>query len=306
MMNMGDYKYANGDAITRTIRSGGQSKYVVEPEGIYVGYRYYETRYNDIIENRGNADSTAGAVASSGNWNYTDEVTYGFGYGMSYTTFDYELVSATPVIDRANHTFMIDFKVKVTNTGTRDGAANIQIYGQAPYKTGGLEKSAIQLLNYDKTDVIKPGAANAVTMTIRVDMQNIASYDMNHDNGDDTKGTYILDEGDYYFAIGNGAHDALNNVLAKQGRTVANTSGKMDYDGDADVVYELSYDYNRDGDTDDVDDDLFAVTKAKTRVSNHLEYADWNYYEPGKVEHFSRSDWSGTYPVEYANLTAPA
>lgn len=304
MSNMGDYTYANGNEITRSGR--GVSKYVIEPESIYVGYRYFETRYNDIIEGRGNADSTVGAVASTGNWNYSEEVTYGFGYGLSYTEFDYELVSSTPVIDRAEHSFMIDFEVKVTNTGDTPGAANIQIYGQAPYKTGGVEKSAIQLLTYDKTDVIQPGAANAVTMTLRADMQNIASYDMEHDNGDGTFGTYILDEGNYYFAIGNGAHDALNNVLAAQGKTVSNTSNKMDYDGDKSLVFKYAYDYNRDGDVNDVDDDIFAVTKAKTRVSNHLEYADWNYYEPGKVEYLSRSDWSDTYPVEYADMTAPA
>ena len=175
----------------------------------------------------------------------------------------------------------------------------MQLYGQAPYKQNGVEKSAIQLLAYDKTDVLDPG--DSETLTIKVDLQNLASYDSTHDNGDGTKGTYILDEGDYYFAIGNGAHDALNNILAAQGKTVSNTSGRMDYDGDASKTFEYAYDYAGSG---AVDDTTFSVSKAGVKVSNHLEYADWNYFEPGKVTYLSRSNLSGTYPVEYTNMTA--
>ena len=300
MMNMGNYTFSNVEGNITRRRS---KTYVMEPESIYVGYRYYETRYNDIIENRGNANSTVGAYASEGNWDYSSEVTYGFGYGLSYTTFTREIVGTPEVkIDHANHKFTVEMKVRVTNTGDMDGAANVQIYGQAPYKNGGVEKSAIQLLAYDKTDVLK-AKGGYEDITLKIDMQNIASYDSSYDNGDGTKGTWILDEGNYYFAIGNGAHDALNNVLAKQGKTVK--SG-MDYDGDADAVFEYAYDSNRDGDYNDVDANMFAVSKAKTRVSNHLEYADWNYYEPGTVTYLSRSKWSTTYPVEYANMDAPA
>ena len=301
MVNFGDYTLANPESdYTRQASNGGNNaKYVIEAEGIYVGYRYYETRYNDIIEGRGNADSAAGAVASSGNWNYTEEVAYGFGYGMSYSDFTQELVGR-PEIEHGAHDFTMTFTVRVTNSASGVPAAcNVQLYGQAPYKQNGVEKSAIQLLAYDKTDVLDPG--DSETLTIKVDLQNLASYDSTHDNCDGTKGTYILDEGDYYFAIGNGAHDALKNILAAQGKTVANTSGKMDYDGDASKTFEYTYDYAGSG---AVDDTTFSVTKAGVKVSNHLEYADWNYFEPGKVTYLSRSDWSGTYPVEYTNMTA--
>lgn len=295
MQNFGSYTYANVSDITRS-RS---TYYVIEPESIYVGYRYYETRYNDIIEGRGNADSTTGAVASTGNWRYNEEVAYTFGYGLSYTTFNQELVGK-PTITQDAHTFKMTFEVKVTNTGSQySGKSIVQIYGQAPYKEGGVEKSAIQLLAYDKTAELAPGESQ--TLTILVDLQNIASYDSTHDNGDGTKGTYILDEGNYYFALGNGTHEALNNVLAKQGKTPQNTSNKMDAEGDASKVYEYYYDYAG----GDVDDNTFAVTKNNVQVSNQLEYADWNYFKK-EVTYLSRSNWSGTYPVEYANMSAPS
>src|SRR5699024_8414409 len=89
-----------------------------------------------------------------------------------------------------------------------------QIYGQAPYTPGGIEKSAIQLLNFEKTEILEPGASEVVP--VKVDLQYIASYDENYDNGDGTTGTYIMDPGTYYFSVGNGAHDALNHIMAAQ------------------------------------------------------------------------------------------
>ncbi len=300
-VNMGDYRFANeADALIGARDRSGS--YVIEPENIYVGYRYYETRYNDIIEGRGNTDSSVGAVASDGNWNYADEVTYGFGYGLSYSGLTQKIVGE-PTITHNAHDFTMDFNVSVTNVPESDGgvaaAANIQLYGQAPYKENGLEKSAIQLLAYEKTRILQPG--ENVVVPIRVDLQDIASYDMTHDNGNGTKGTWVLDEGKYYFAVGNGAHDALNNILAKQGKTVANTSGKMDRDGDEDKVYEYDYDYGN----GEADCTTFAISKNNTEVFNHLDYSDWNYYEEGKITQLSRGNWSGTYPVEYADLEVP-
>lgn len=301
MVNFGDYSFANfnneGDPSQMVTRPNSRS-YVIEPESIYVGYRYYETRYNDIVLGTGNADSTTGVFASTGNWRYNEEVVYPFGYGLSYTTFSQGLVGE-PKITRSGHNFTMDFEVKVTNTGSVRAKSNIQLYAQAPYIQGGVEKSAIQLAAYDMTDFIEPG--QSVTQTIHVDMQDIASYDMAHQNPDGTYGTWILDAGEYYFTVANGSHEALNNVLAKQGKTVSSTGGLMDADGNAAAVYQYSYD-GVDGGVDDI---TFAVSKNNTTVSNHLEYADWNYYEPGKVTHLSRSDWSGTWPVEYKDLTAP-
>ena len=301
MANFGNYQFTNfdtsgdpGTAVTRR----NSANYVIEAESIYVGYRYYETRYNDIVYGIGNADSTVGAVASTGNWRYNEEVVYPFGYGLSYTTFQQELVGE-PVITRSGHNFTMDFQVKVTNTGSVAAKSNIQLYAQAPYIQGGVEKTAVQLAAYDMTDMIQPGQSE--TRTLHVDLQDIASYDMAHENADGTQGTWILDAGKYYFTVANGTHDALNNILAKQGKTVSNTNGLMDADGNAAAVYEYAYD----GINGNVDDNTFAVSKNNAMVSNHLEYGDWNYYEPGRVTQLSRGDWSGTWPVEYKDMTAP-
>lgn len=301
MVNFGDYKFTNynpdGDPATEITRSNSSS-YVIEPESIYAGYRYYETRYYDIVYGQGNADSATGAAASSGNWRYNEEVVYPFGYGLSYTTFSQEIVGE-PVITKEEHNFTMDFTVKVTNTGSVAGKSNIQLYAQVPYIAGGVEKSAIQLASYDMTGVIEPGQSE--TKTIHVDMQDVASYDMNHANADGTTGTWILDAGDYYFTVANGSHQAVNNVLTAQGKAVVNTNGLMDADGNAAAVYHYAYD----GINGSVDDVTFSVSKSGQAVSNHLEYSDWNHYEPGKVTYLSRSDWSGTWPVEYTDMTVP-
>ena len=298
MMNMGDYEWSNLDDITRK----QSENYVLEAEGIYVGYRYYETRYFDAVYNQGNAKSTTGAYASDGAWDYTSEVAYGFGYGLSYTDFEFEL-SFDPEkdIEKNAHEIYATVTVKVTNKGDVAGKTPVQIYGQAPYtdydKQNGVEKSAIQLLGFEKTDMIEPGKSE--TVEVKIDLQNLASYDSSWQNEDGTNGTYILDNGDYYFAVGNGAHDALNNVLAAQGKTVADG---MDYDGKADLAQKWTYTYDGEG---DVDYTTFAITKNNVQVSNQIEYIDWNTFGGQEIKYLSRSDWEGTYPQEYVSLEAP-
>lgn len=183
--------------------------YIVETEGIYVGYKYYETRYEDTVLGQGNADGAAGVFASNGRWDYASEVAYPFGYGMSYTTFEQELQSVDFNIGGESKA-----EVKVTNTGDVAGKSVVQLYAQAPYIAGGVEKSAIQLVGFAKTSTLAPGASE--TVTVDFDAKYVASYDENAVKADGTQGAWILDAGDYYFAIGNGAHEALNNVLANK------------------------------------------------------------------------------------------
>jgi beta-glucosidase len=183
------------------------SWYIVETEGIYVGYKYYETRYEDAVLGQGNADGSAGVFASQGGWDYAAEVVYPFGYGMSYTSFEQELQSVDFNIGGENKAV-----VKVTNTGDIAGKSVVQLYAQAPYIQGGVEKSAIQLVGFAKTQTLAPGASE--TVTVEFDAKYVASYDEDAVKADGTQGAWILDAGDYYFAIGNGAHEALNNVLA--------------------------------------------------------------------------------------------
>ncbi len=290
MQNMGNFRYSNADGtVTRGggMFGGNTGMYIMEAEGIYVGYRYYETRYYDCVAGKGNAASSAGTYASAGNWNYDDEVTYGFGYGLSYTTFDFAFEGEPEFNVKKNDNGSIDatatFKVKVTNTGDVAGKTPVQIYGQAPYTEGGLEKSAVQLLNYDKTQVIQPGESEVVTVV--VDLQYIASYDVDLNDGE---GGYILDPGAYYFAVGNGAHDALQNIMAKQGMNVT---------ANAELAYE------REITEDFISRTAFSVSKTGEKIVNQIPYADWNYFQPGEVTYLSRSDWEGTWPKTYDNMT---
>ena len=286
---MGNFRYTNAaDTITRGggMFGGNTGMYIMEAEGIYVGYRYYETRYYDCVAGQGNADSAVGAYASEGAWNYDDEVAYGFGYGLSYTTFDFAFEGEPVFGVQKNANGSVDatatFNVKVTNTGKVAGKTSVQIYGQAPYTPGGLEKSAIQLLNYDKTDVLQPGESQ--TITVVVDLEYIASYDMSL-NGE---GGYVLDPGKYYFSVGNGAHEALQHIMAKQGMAVS---------GNADMACQ------KDIDESFISRTALSVSKTGEKIVNQLPYADWNYYQPGEVTYLSRSDWAGTWPRTYDDLT---
>ena len=298
MQNFGRMFYTNTEGtITRTggVLGFKPGAYAIEAEGIYVGYRYYETRYYDCVAGSGNAGSSTGAYASSGNWNYDDEVAYGFGYGMSYTTFDYA-IEGEPKFEigtnaNGSPSAFATFSVKVTNTGSASGKTPVQIYGQAPYTPGGVEKPAIQLLNFEKTGVLAPG--DSQTVEVKVDLQYIASYDMEHDNGDGTKGTYIMDPGDYYFAVGNGAHDALNAIMAMQGMDASKMAGQ----GVAAQACKKSVDESF------ISKTLFSTSKTGYKISNQLPYSDWNYYQPGEVTYLSRADWAGTWPKTYDSMT---
>lgn len=298
MQNMGRMYYSNTEDVLT--RKGGRlgfkpGAYSIEAEGIYTGYRYYETRYFDTVAGAGNASAPAGALASDSEWKYDNEVVYGFGYGLSYTSFTYELVG-DPVFTVSKDkktgapTGTAEFSVKVTNTGARAGKTPVQLYGQAPYTTGGIEKPAISLLNFEKTDVLEPGVSE--TVKVKADLQYLASFDEQFDNGDGTKGTYVMEPGDYYFAVGNGAHDALNHIMAARNMDASKMSG----------IGQASLAYKKDIGEDFISKTFFSVSKTGAKISAQLPYADWNYYQPGEVTYLSRSDWAGTYPKQYRDM----
>ena len=251
--------------------------YLVESQGIYIGYKYYETRYEDAILGQGNANAVEGSSTGAG-WNYADEVSYPFGYGMSYTTFTQELKSVDVQVGGTSTAV-----VKVTNTGSVAGKDVVELYVQTPYTQGGLEKAAIQLVNFGKTDVLEPGASQE--LTIEFEAQYFASYDEALVKADGTAGAWVLDEGDYRFTIGNGAHEAINNVLANklgsdEGLITIN-DGETINAGNV-VVVNLSK-----------DSETYSVN-----VQNALQDADINKLIPGAVEYTTRSDWTkGWTPV---------
>ncbi len=283
-INYGGSDYTNADP-TYHISSAQ-----VEAEQIYVGYKYYETRYADTVLGQGNAADSAGSSTGAA-WNYADEVTYPFGFGLSYTTFEQKLDDLK--VDLDNQT--VTATVTVTNTGDVAGKDSVQLYVTTPYTQHDIEhkveKAGVQLLDYEKTDLLEPGASQTVTIT--ADAEYMASWDSTESNAIGTTGNYILDAGEYYFSIGNGAHDALNNILAAQGKS---TADGMTEDGDASNVktWELG----------DLDNTTFAYTDNGTAVENQLADADLNTWIPDSVTYLSRNDWAGTWPKKYENITA--
>lgn len=283
MQNFGDFKYTNKEDALAVIGGNFGTNYVVYQEGIYVGYRYYETRYADSVLNpESNAKSAAGAFASK-KWNYTSEVTYPFGYGLSYGAenglpFEQKIVSAKAGDNG------VDVTVQVTNKGDAAGKSVVQLYAQQPYVRGGIEKSAIQLIGFKKTDLLHPGESQ--TLTIHANQETFASYDYK------TEKTYVLDAGDYYFAIGDSAHDALNNVLALCGKTVEDG---MDAEGDAQKAYGWS-----------ISEKKLLNTSSYTgeTITNQFDDADLNYYGEDCI-YLTRADWT-TFPTTYAELTINA
>lgn len=282
--NYGNLEYTNADTEI------SMNSALVEAEGIYTGYKYYETRYADTVLGQGNASDSMGS-STSGIWSYGTEVSYPFGYGLSYTTFAQKLNSLKVDLDEKT----VTAEVTVINTGNVAGKDVVQLYVSPPYtdydKEHLIEKAAIQLLGYEKTTILDPGASE--TITIVADAQNMASWDSNIENVIGTSGTYILDDGTYYFTVGNGAHEAVNHVLAAQGKTIADG---MTEDGDAEKV--------KTWEPGKFDSMTFAYSRNGTVVENQLADMDLNYYMPGTVTYLSRNNWKGTWPATYENLTA--
>lgn len=253
--------------------------YIVEAEGIYVGYKYYETRYFDAVMGQGNANSAAGATQGSA-WNYGDEMLYTFGHGLSYLDYTQTIKSVT--VDRSVNG-NITAVVEVKNNSNQDGKFLTQLYVQQPYtdydRTNLVEKSAVMFLNSAKVDV---AAGKSKEVTITIPTKYLASYDANNAK------TYILDAGEYYFTAAAGAHEAVNSILAAQGKT---TSDGMDAAGkNAVVSWKL----------DAMDNTTYAIAN-DTVVTNVADDADLNYWLPGTVTYLTRQDWN-TFPINYNKL----
>lgn len=279
--NFGDFTFSEvGSGLPAEEWSSHNQKYLVYQEGIYVGYRYYETRYADSVLNpSSNANGTAGVKAGSGGWKYQDEVAYSFGHGLSYTTFAYSDYSVKKVDGG------YEVSVKITNTGLVAGKEVFQIYLSKPYteydKNVGIEKAAVELVGFAKTKLLAPEESQKLTVT--VDEYEFKTYDTYG------KGTYILEKGDYYLATGTSSHDALNNILALQGKTV---SDGMTYDGISSLASKVTVDKD--------DYETYSVSPyTGEKIENQFADADVNLYsglQGQTVTYLSRKDWQNTYP----------
>ncbi|ENH96079.1 beta-glucosidase [Gracilibacillus halophilus YIM-C55.5] len=200
--NAGDFKYSNTEH-TSVDKFGEESQkyhtFLNYQEGIYVGYRYYETRYVD--NQTGEVDEEA----------YENAVQYPFGYGLSYTDFTQEITNYQSNGD----TITVD--VEVTNTGNEAGKEVVQVYYTPPYDEGGIEKSHVELGAFDKTEMLEPGSSETVTLEIAA--EDMASYDYQNEEA------YVLEEGTYDIKLMNNAHDVLDTREYEVGETIVYNEG---------------------------------------------------------------------------------
>ena len=247
------------------------STYMVYQEGIYVGYKYYETRYEDYVMGTGNA----------GEYNYSDDVAFTFGYGLSYSNFEYSNYSVT------DNGTTLSVNVTVTNNGPYAGKETVQIYSQSPYtaydKANLVEKASVNLVGFDKTAILEVGAEEV--LTIEVDKRDIASYDAYG------AATYILDEGTYYLTAATDAHNAVNNILSAKGLT-DDQKARMDGEGNPALVGTWTQAA--------FDSTTFATSLNGTAITNQLSDADLNLYEGSEqtITYLSRNNWLETWPTE--------
>lgn len=277
--NFGSYTYADANNFDLGTNANKFNQYVVYQEGIYVGYKYTETRYEDVVMGTPNA----------GDFNYNSVVGYPFGFGLSYTSFSFSDMQVEKTGEGRQTSY--DVSVKVTNTGAVAGKKTVQVYAQKPYteydKQNGIEKAAVELAGYGKTAILQPGESEVVK--VNVPEYFLTSYDATG------TGVYILDEGHYYLTVADDSHAAANNILAAKGMT---TENGMTAAGDASLTYGMDYTF---------DAETYATSYGTgSEVKSLFADADVNRYEgsgDNSVVYYSRSNWAGTVtsgPVQLA------
>ena len=173
--NLADMAVEGMNAGTAQVYAPAFTNYV---EGIYVGYKYYET------------------AAQEGSIDYDKTVQYPFGYGLSYTEFEQKMSE----LEEKDGQISVD--VEVTNTGDVAGKDVVEVYYNPPYTNGGIEKSSANLIEFAKTDLLQPGESQTVTVTFSI--EDMASYDENNAKA------YVLEKGDYVISINSDSHTVLD------------------------------------------------------------------------------------------------
>ena len=254
--------------------ANGGGNYVIYQEGIYIGYRYYETRgyeegdgayITDGSKTKPNIHGTTTVYWD--NW-YQSSVVYPFGYGLSYTTFSQEIVDVSvPNNSDVTSKTEITVKVKVTNTGSVAGKETAQLYFTAPYYTGEIEKSHVVYAAYDKTETLQPGESEVLSLTVKV--EDFKSYDYNDANGNGFKG-YELEAGAYELKLMSDAHNVIDTLtyFVKEGENLLYDSATGN-----EVVNQFD------------------------EVSNYLT-------DDVGEKYMTRADFAGTFPVAHIGLTA--
>ncbi len=236
-----------------------QVSYLDYSEGIYVGYKWYETA---------DAEGFWDDVSNEYGDGYAGVVQYPFGYGLSYTSFDWEVVDAPE--DGSALGDSVSVTVRVTNTGDVAGKDVVELYYGAPYVEGGIEKSAVVLGDYGKTSLLEPGESQEITLT--VDSRDMASYDCYDSNANGFSG-YELDPGTYAISLRHDAH------------TVDDAEG-------ASFGLELS-----EGVTFSTDEVTGAEVSNKFTGDSAIDGVSVDGISTGQdITYLSRADFEGTYP----------
>lgn len=235
--NSGDFEYPNTDSIVQTQWFELEHYlYLDYQENIYVGYRYYETRWVD--NETGKCDEAA----------YHKAVQYPFGYGLSYTDFTQKITGFE------NDGTTVKMDVTVTNTGDVSGKDVVQIYETAPYYVGGIEKAHVNLIDYGKTQVLEPGKSETVSFEIPV--EDLASYDWQGIKADG--GAYVLEAGNYEIKVMNNAHDVLDS---------------KSFDVKEDIIYNEANDGKRGSDVTEAVNHFDNVSNGNSIT--YVSRADW-------------------------------
>ncbi len=280
--NFGSFTYEGANNFNLGNNATRFSQYVVYQEGIYLGYKYTETRYEDVVL----------GTPKAGKYVYEDVVGYPFGYGLSYTTFDMSDMTVTKSGEGTKAEYTVT--VKVTNTGKTAGKKAVQVYAQKPYteydRQWQIEKAAVEFAGYGKTQLLQPGQSEVVT--VKVPEYFLTSYDALN------TGVYVIAEGTHYLTVADNAHAAANNILAVKGKT---TADGMTAEGNTALVQDIEYKF---------DDKTYAKAYGTgEEVKSLFDEADVNRYEgrgDNKVVYYSRSDWEGTVTKGPVKLTMNA
>ena len=293
--NFGAFTYNNATFTQKpygepssAVGDGTYYRYFIEyEEDIYIGYRYYETA--DVEDDAfvyGTLDGE-GAIETAG------AVNYPFGYGLSYTTFEQEIVRYSDAGDS------ISVDVKVTNTGSVPGKEVVQLYYSAPYTEfdvrNKIEKSAVVLAAFAKTEELQPNADQTLTLTF--DKEDMASYCYTRDNGDGTTGCYVLEEGDYVISLRKNSHDVIEERETTIGSTIwYDQSNIRQSEREAQSAMD---------DGGNILDYPAAGADASYQAAVNL-FQDSSDYMNRDATILSRSDWTGTFPSMPENRTKAA
>ncbi len=265
-----DRIYANTDGVMMEFMNFTNGLYFVElEEGVYSGYRYYETA------------SDIGAL------DYANAVVYPFGYGLSYTTF------AQKITDFNTNGDEVKVSVEVTNTGDKAGKDVVQLYFTAPYtdydKQNKVEKPTVNLIAFDKTGILEPGKSETLTLTFA--KEDMASYAYMHDNGDGTMGCYLLEAGAYNVSLRSNSHDVIESRDFEIGTTIA-------YDNSNPRQSEMNAQsaWNENGESLNYPKAAEADT-SKGYIAATNRYQDTTDYMQTEATLLTRADWANTQPT---------